>query len=81
MSPEMIEELMQYARGGAGREMRERYGKPVPPEEGGEEMMPPEAGAAPPEPIPGVHQSEGGEPAGDEMDPEQLRQLLAALGG
>ncbi len=70
-----LRDVMQYAKGGMARDMRERNGRPMPDEE-----MPP--GEDPDAPIPGVEGEEDG--VGDaglsEIPPELLKRILEKLG-
>lgn len=86
MQKQLLEELMQLARGGMAKDMRQRYGKPM--EDAGAEEMPEDPD------IPGVETSaqdgegelppaddgaaEGGGEGG-ELDPAKLRALLASM--
>ncbi len=83
----LLDELMQFARGGMAKDMRSRFGKPP-----AEEEAEPDMGDAPPpeDPeIPGVEavaddMPPEGMPPGDDaggsgLDPEMMAQLLAAL--
>lgn len=86
LKKQLLDELMEYARGGMARDMRQRFGKPLDdaPEalEGAGEEVPEDAE------IPGVEASPDGEvaegqPAAEEggMDAEKLKALLASMKG
>lgn len=83
MEREELDGLMEFARKGMGRDMRARFGKPMPDEEpleGGAPEDVSDAEAAAEEPIPGV-EGESGEATegGAELDPETLKRVLAQL--
>ena len=86
----VIQEIMEWAQGEEADGMRGRYGKPPRPPPPGEEEPFAAEGAPMEEEIPGVEPPEDGEgmppsgglePDGDELDPEQLKALLASMGG
>jgi hypothetical protein len=75
LEKELLDELMEFARGGMARDMRQRYGKEMPAETVEEVPEDPE--------IPGVEAvpGEAGGEGGEEIDPEKLKALLASMGG
>lgn len=81
LEQQVLQELQDYAQGGYGDELAQRYGKDV-PQAGGEGSPLEEMGESPAEEdaeIPGIEpDSEATDSAGG-IDPEKLKALLASL--
>lgn len=86
LQQQLLDELLEFARGGMARDMRQRFGKPLPPEEGMEDESS-SIGAESEEDIPGVETTAeadgevmmGGEGESAGPDKEKLRAVLMAM--
>lgn len=75
LQKQLLDELMEYARGGMGADLKARYAP--------QEEVPAEEPPAEDPEIPGVEASEEAPPSGEEpqLDAAKLKALLASMGG